>query len=264
MAEARTLVVVPTLGDRIDTLRKTLESVVAQRDDHPLTLVVVAPPRATEGRALAAEYGAVIVDDPKQGISAAVNVGVSAATTERYLAWAGDDDLFRPGGLSALASALDADPKATASFGRCDYIDDKDRVIGVSRAGALAPRILGWGPDLIPQPAAMLRLSSLAEVGGYDQSLRFAMDLDVFLKLRRRGPLVSVPMTTAAFRWHPDSLTVSDRSGSTQEAQRVRHRYLPSAVRPLAPLWDAPIAVAASVAAGQVSRSARKLARTAG
>lgn len=264
MADPSTLVVVPTLGDRLETLRKTLDSVVRQRGDHALTLVVVSPPSATDARSLARDVGAGIVDDPRRGISAAVNAGLSAATSERYVAWAGDDDLFRPGGLGALAAALDADPSAVASFGRCDYIDDRDRVIGVSRAGALAPRILGWGPDLIPQPAAMLRLSTLREVGGYDETLRFAMDLDAFLKLKRRGRLISVPMTTAAFRWHPDSLTVSDRGGSTREAQRVRHRYLPRTVRPLAPLWDAPIALAASLAARQVGRSARRLAQTAG
>jgi GT2 family glycosyltransferase len=261
MADAQTLVVVPTLGDRLDTLRKTLKSVAVQRDGHPLTLALVAPASATEARALAADMGALVLDDPRHGISAAVNVGIGAATTERYLAWAGDDDLFRPGGLAALAAALDADPSASASFGRCDYIDDQDRVIGVSRAGSLAPRILGWGPDLIPQPAAMVRLSTLTAIGGYDESLRFAMDLDAFLRLKRRGRLVSVPMTTAAFRWHPDSLTVSDRGGSTREAQQVRHRYLPGALRAIAPLWDAPIALAASLAARQVSRSARSLAR---
>jgi hypothetical protein len=52
MADAQTLVVVPTLGDRLDTLRKTLESVAVQRDGHPLTLALVAPASGTwRGRA---------------------------------------------------------------------------------------------------------------------------------------------------------------------------------------------------------------------
>ena len=38
----------PTLGDRLDTLRETLESVELQRQDVTLTLVVVAPTSAVE------------------------------------------------------------------------------------------------------------------------------------------------------------------------------------------------------------------------
>jgi len=72
MADPEVLVVLPTLGDRIDTLRETLESVDAQRADVPLTLAVVLPAGATEARALAEQFGAVIVDDPKPGIPAAI------------------------------------------------------------------------------------------------------------------------------------------------------------------------------------------------
>src|SRR5690606_3217284 len=70
------LVVLPTLGDRLETLEQTLRSVDEQRQDVDLTLVVIAPPGATEGRALAARHGAVVVDDLKQGISAAINRGL--------------------------------------------------------------------------------------------------------------------------------------------------------------------------------------------
>ncbi len=40
------LVVLPTLGDRLDTLELTLQSVDAQRADDPLRLVVVVPATA--------------------------------------------------------------------------------------------------------------------------------------------------------------------------------------------------------------------------
>ena len=42
------LVVLPTLGDRLDTLRLTLDSVMQQQSELGLTLVVVAPPSAVE------------------------------------------------------------------------------------------------------------------------------------------------------------------------------------------------------------------------
>src|SRR6187551_3835691 len=112
MANPDVLVVLPTLGDRLDTLRETLESVREQRADVDLTLVVVAPPAATAARAMAADFGAVVVDDPKEGISAAINYGLAARTTERYYAWIGDDDIYRPGGLGLLRGILESTPKA--------------------------------------------------------------------------------------------------------------------------------------------------------
>lgn len=260
MADAKVLVLVPSLGDRLESLEKTLRSALDQRGTCDFTLTLVAPPAATEARELAARLGVGVVDDPRKGLSAALNVGIASATDEELLVWSGDDDLFRPGGFAALRAVLAADPHAPAAFGRCDYVDVEDRIVGVSRAGALAPRILAWGPNLVPQPAAMIRLSDLEAVGGYDESLRFTMDLDVFLKLRRRGPLLSVPVTTAAFRWHPDSLTVANREASTREAQAVRHRFLPPPARRVAFLWDEPLRIAARVAAAQVNRAARRAA----
>ena len=44
------------------------------------------------------------------------------------------------------------------------------------------------------------------------------MDLDAFLKLRRRGRFVWTRETVSAFRWHAESLTVSDRSASSRES----------------------------------------------
>jgi hypothetical protein len=102
MNSADVLVVLPTLGDRIGTLVETLESVEAQRGSVSLTLAVVLPASAIEARALAESYGAVIVDDPKQGISAAINYGLAVRTTERCYAGVGDDDLCRAGGVAAL------------------------------------------------------------------------------------------------------------------------------------------------------------------
>ncbi|MES2169376.1 MAG: glycosyltransferase [Actinomycetota bacterium] len=259
MTHPQVLVVLPTLGDRIDTLRLTLDSVAAQRTEIPLTLVVISPPSAIEARDLAARYGAVLVDDPKEGISAAINLGIAARTVETRYAWVGDDDLFRPGGLRRLTDLLDSHPEAVLAFGGCDYIDPEGRTITVSNAGGLAPFLLPWGPDLIPHPGSMIRLDDLQEIGGFDTTLRYAMDLDAFLTLRRRGKFVWTRESVSAFRWHPDSLTVANRAASSAEAEAVKRRHLPAVLRPISPLWHVPIRWAASVAAGRVNARAHAL-----
>ena len=113
------------------------------------------------------------------------------------------------------------------AYGACTYIEDAGRTITVSRAGDLATRILGWGPDLVPQPASLTRLESLLAAGVYDESLRFAMDLDMFLRLKRLGPFLSTRREVAAFRWHADSLTVANRSLSLAESEAVTGFWAP-------------------------------------
>lgn len=250
------LVILPTLGDRIDTLKETLESVATQRLTVTLTLAVVLPATATAARELAESYGAVIIDDPKEGISAAINYGLAARTTERFYAWVGDDDLFRPVGLATLKSMLDANPDAVLSYGGCEYIDPSGKILALSNAGGLAKFLLPWGPDLIPHPGTMIRLDALAAIGGFDVSLKFAMDLDAFLKLRSYGRFVHTRRTVSAFRWHPDSLTVANRRGSSLESERVKRNHLPRALRPLSPVWTYPVRWASALAASRVSARA--------
>ena len=252
--------VLPTLGDRIESLAETLGTVAQQRADVDLTLVVILPEDAGEARALAAQFDAVIVSDPRRGISEAINAGVRAATDEEYYAWIGDDDLFRAGGLRTLRDLLDADPGAVVAYGGCDYIDAEGRTIGTSRAGRAAQWLLPWGPDLIPHPGSIIRLDALREVGLFDPSLRYAMDLDAFLSLRRHGRFRATRASVSAFRWHPDSLTVANREGSSREAREVKTRHLPAWLRPVSPVWSIPVAWAAAIAAGAVSRRARRLA----
>lgn len=252
------LVVLPTLGDRIDTLTETLKAIEAQRQDVHLSLVVVTPVRAKVARALALEYGATLVDDPGTGISEAINCGLQARRGETFYAWMGDDDLFRPGGLRRLQDLLQANPTAVLAFGGCDYIDAEGHVLAVSNAGRLATFLLSWGPDLIPHPGTMIRLDALQGIGGFDSDLRYAMDLDAFLRLRAWGSFAWTRETVSAFRWHAESLTVANRRFSSLESEAVKRRHLPAALRPVSYAWSFPIRWASSLAAGRINARARK------
>ncbi|MCX7521036.1 hypothetical protein OSC27_01955 [Microbacterium sp. STN6] len=252
------LVVLPTLGDRIELLRETLESIAAQRGDVQLTLALVAPRRATAARALGEKYGAVVVDDPKAGISEAINAGIAIRDGERYYAWIGDDDLFRPGGLVTLKTLLDAHPDAVLAYGGCDYIDAEGHILAVSNAAGLAKLLLPWGPDLIPHPGTMIRLDDLEHIGGFDRSLKYAMDLDAFLKLRSRGSFIWTRASVSAFRWHSNSLTVANRRPSSLESEAVKRRHLPVWLRPVSRIWSHPVRWASALAAKRVSAAGRQ------
>jgi GT2 family glycosyltransferase len=251
----RVLLVVPTLGRRPELLRLTLNSIVGQTGERA-DVVVVVPPDALEARALARAAGAMLIDDPG-GISAAVNVGWAQADAAHiYMNWIGDDDLLAVNALHTAVTALDADPGAVVAFGHCDYIDDEGRFLFSSKAGRLAPWLMRWGPDLVPQPGALFRRSAVVSVGGLDDELNYAMDLDLLLRLRLRGHFINTGETLASFRWHPTSTTVANRNPSLDEAEAVKRRYLSSRARTVAPLWEGAVRVATKLAARRVNRMA--------
>ena len=260
--ERSVLVVLPTLGERTETLAESLQSARSQAGVH-VRIVVVAPKSAIEARAIAERFGASVVDDPQRGLSAAVNAGIGALAGECYYAWLCDDDTLSQGGLAELCNLLEQSPAAAVAFGACDYIDAAGRRLGTSKAGDLATRLLSWGPDLVPQPAALTRVQHLEAAGKYDETLRFAMDLDMLLRLRRQGRFVSTRRVVASFRWHADSLTVANRSRSLAESEMVKHRYLSPRARRVAPVWDVPVRVATHVAARRVNARARRVAAAA-
>jgi len=252
--ELDVLVVLPTLGTRNDKLRRALASIDEQRKDVSVTVALVVPADATEARRIGTEHGAAIVDDPGRGMSAAMNAGRSIATVETATIWLGDDDAYEPGGLLTLFRLLMDNPDAVVAYGGCRYVDDGGRELWVSQAGPLAQALIGIGPNLIPHPAAMIRLDALAAVGGYDESLRLVMDLDVFVKLKKLGRFVSTKKPVAVFGWHDDSLTVAGRVASEKEARVVKRRHLPAVLRPVSPLWEWPVAWASRIAAHTLNR----------
>jgi len=253
------MVVLPTLGDRLVYLKRALDSCRELMEFADVTLSVVTPERAREARALAVSYGARVIDDPSRGMSAAINVATDARRKEQYYIWLGDDDELVPEGIETLVAALEDDPHAVVAHGYCDYIDETGQLIGANRAGPWAARIMSWGPNLVPHPGTVVRFEPLVQSGGFDESLSFVMDLDMFLRLRSKGQIIHRRVVSSRFRWHPNSATVADRIASSREAILVKRKYLPHWLRLLSPLWNHPVAWASQVAAWAVTVRARKL-----
>lgn len=256
MGDPRILLVVATLGERIDFLRETLTSIRAQ--SVPSDVVIVAPAGNLQVIELVEEFATSFLPDPGS-LTSAINLGMAtAAPHHEFVNWLNDDDLLEPGSLAATSGALDADRKAVVAFGACRYIDPQGRELWISQAGPWAPRILKWGPDLIPQPGMLVRRSAWSAVGGLDESFRFAFDLDLLLKLQKLGRLVDVGAVVSSFRWHADSLTVGDRTTNIVESERAKRQALGASARRLAWLWEAPVRVATRAAAHEVQRRARR------
>lgn len=220
----RILVVIPTLGQRLETLDRTLSSVQNQVDVF-VDAVIVAKTKTRNLTMIADRYRARIIIHPGN-ISAAINAGFSQATeAHRYVAWLGDDDMLRPNGLAHTSALLERYPEAVVAYGSCDYIDLKGNLLFSRRPPPLAPLLLQFIPGLVKQESCLFRLDALRRAGGLDEKLKFTMDLDLLLRLRLFGTFIRSDQVVAAFCWHPGSLTIANRKTSLFEAQGVQRSH---------------------------------------
>ena len=239
----------------MEFLHRCLTSITTQ--GVPADIVLVGPDTPPM-RAIAEMFKARFLTDPGSQTKA-INLGVASSEPHHeFVNWLGDDDLLEPDSLETVSGALDAHPGAVVAYGSCRYINANDEELWLSRVGPWASRILKWGPDLIPQPGLLVRSRDWRAVGGVDESFRFAFDLDLLLKLQRRGALIDVHQVVSCFRWHPESLTVADRTTNLKESEIAKRRALGHRARGFTWLWERPVRVATRLAAAELQRRASR------
>ncbi len=227
-------VVVPTLGTRPEFLAECLASI---RAAGRCRIVLVRPSSSTIDPSAAALVDAQI-DDPGNGLASAINAGMaSLPSTIRYATWLGDDDRLTLDSLEIARAAIERNSAALV-FGGCRYIDAGGQELWLNASGRWAVPLMRCGPQLVPQPGSLFDRLLFDSIGGLDESYKWAFDLDLFLRLGRRGRVVFIDTTLAEFRWHDGSLSVGGRQGSVTEASAIRRKFLPRGLRPFSILWE--------------------------
>jgi GT2 family glycosyltransferase len=251
-------IVVPTLGSRADYLRQCLDSIKVAGEVH---VCLVAPADFDYHELMRLNLVHQFVIDPGTGLPEAINKGFSELPSDiSYINWLGDDDLLSPGSIAKASSVLDAEPNTVLVYGSCDYVDPQGQVAWTNRSGQWATKILGFGPQLIPQPGCLFRRSAYIQIGGLNTDFNWAFDFDLLLNLKKVGGLKFIDTTLASFRWHPESLSVEYRIKSVAEASKVRISHLPGPIKSISWLWEYPIKKATLVAGWRVTERAKKLA----
>ena len=220
-------VIIPTLGDRPEMLKRCLQSVL----DSEVDLVVVVSKTGEallEYRKAPIQQVIQIVQSSNWGAAGAINDGfryIAEKSPCEFATWIGDDDTFEPKGLAFSKIMIQADSEIVAVVGHCRILDQSNRLLHEMRPRKWDVRALEFKGNKLPQPGAIFRFDSLAEVNYLDSSLRYAFDQDLFHKLKRVGKITINPEVVANFKWHPGSLSSSGELASVRESIKVRKRY---------------------------------------
>jgi GT2 family glycosyltransferase len=141
------------------------------------------------------------------------------------VAWLNSDDAYLPGGLRALAEALEEHPGWPAAYGRVWNTDAELRRTSRVWVQPFSERWLAVR-NIVSQPGTLIRRQAWISIGGLDESLRMALDYDLWWRLFRQfGPLGYVDADVALNRNHERTKTNAQRACHYHEAIAVVRRH---------------------------------------
>jgi Glycosyl transferase family 2 len=200
-------VVIPAY-DREHELPAALDS-VARQSVRAAEVVVVDDGSSDRTGEVAAQHGARVVRHPaNRGVSAARNSGVEAAGHD-WIAFLDSDDVWLPGHLERLWGLRDGHVLVAAAGLWVRRPGREHHLWGVP---GRRPRLMRDPASLvhdnvIPLSAAMVHRPAFSAVGGFNERLRHAEDLDLWLRLLEDGTALLSPDVGVVYRIHPGQAT---------------------------------------------------------
>ena len=162
---------------------------------------------------------------PDRGISDAMNKGVSLASGDIVAHLNADDYYADKSVLKRVAAAFRENPEPGWVSAGFTFVAEDGAHIRAVRARRYSYRRLVRG-NILLHPATFISRELFQRVGGFDVSLRYCMDYDLFLRLGAVAPPVMLDDLLACFRVHGDSRTITQSDSAYAEEFLVRSRLL--------------------------------------
>jgi glycosyltransferase involved in cell wall biosynthesis len=166
------------------------------------------------------------VSEPDRGQSHAINKGLAMGTGQIFT-WLNSDDMLIPGALWHVAEAYQKSPNAAAWVGACYLIKPNGRIIKtVVPRGLDRDSLANWFyGGFIFQPSCFFAANAWQEINGVDESLYFAMDFDLWLRLSAIGEFKPMPEILSAAIIHDSAKTQALIPEMHAETMVVQFKY---------------------------------------
>jgi glycosyltransferase involved in cell wall biosynthesis len=163
------------------------------------------------------------VSEPDEGQAAAINKGFRMARGEIF-GWLNADDYYLPGAVAVAVGAL-RESDAALVHGGWRQIDERGELIRDVGVVPFDYRRELERANAVCQPGSFFTADAFWTVGGLDESYRYAMDYELWLKLGARFPVVEVERIQAAYRYHPRSKSTAEYDAFGPETLRASRSH---------------------------------------
>jgi GT2 family glycosyltransferase len=159
-----------------------------------------------------------------RGQAAAINEGIARGRAP-YVGWLNSDDCLLDGGLKRLVDALERQPETPAAYGKVWNYAETNGTRKPAWVERFSERRLALR-CIVSQPGALMRRTAWEAVGGVDESLRMAIDYDLWWRLYKAfAPLHFIDEYVALNRDHADTKTNTQRVLHYREAIGIVRKY---------------------------------------
>ena len=160
---------------------------------------------------------------PDGGQAAALNRGFRLAQGEIF-GWINADDYYLPGAITAAVERLVATGCGLV-HGAWRQVDENGLTIRDVAAVPFDFKRELEAANAVVQPGTLFTRAAFESVGGLDETYRYALDYELWLKLGRRVEVRHVENVLAAYRYHPTSKTVAESAGFIAETWRASRSH---------------------------------------
>jgi len=167
---------------------------------------------------------ATVLHGVRGGISRAMNAGLDVAKGEVIAHLHSDDYYAGPDVLVAVDRAL-TDSGRLWACGEMDLLRDGKRTRAMRRPLPFTGRRYAMGSVTIFHPTVFITRELFRLVGGFDERLRFAMDIDLWLRIGALCTPVEINRPLTVFRQHSGSVSTANLRAARAEEFMVRKRY---------------------------------------
>jgi glycosyltransferase involved in cell wall biosynthesis len=161
------------------------------------------------------------------GQSQALNRGFARSRGD-VMGWINSDDILAPGAISAAVSALRRNSQRLAwTIGGTTLIDRKGKRLGERIPEKIyEDTFLRWHIKWFPQQSTFWTRTLWEKTGGLDESLHYAMDLDLWLRMFTYVQPTVLGSSMSSYRMHASSKCVSSLNAARDEVDSVLVRWL--------------------------------------
>jgi glycosyltransferase involved in cell wall biosynthesis len=218
-------------------IEQTICSVLAQAGDFFIDYIIIDGGSTDETLSIITKYDELIArkllsvkcagitlrwwSEPDRGQSHAINKGFNYATGDIFC-WLNSDDTFASGAFQAVVAATKSNPSANVILGSGEMVDEEGNSVRYITPEKVTFKSLhGWIHNYFWQPSCFFSRHVWFECGPLADELHFAMDLDLWLKISKRFPFLTIDTKLSISLRHPQAKTTAFGYLSVMEAALV-------------------------------------------
>lgn len=159
---------------------------------------------------------------PDNGQADAIYRGFTRASGD-IIAWINSDDYYLAGALIAVGNYFTKYPSIEWLAGNATIVDSQGHELLKCYTTNISFDHLYYCDVLFTQPSIFISRKAFFECGGFDKTLAFCMDYDLFLNLSLRSKPLQVPDFLSAFRYHTNAKTSTIFNVNIKELDFIRN-----------------------------------------